>query len=182
VIRGDVVLEDVEDSYLRAETRMVAGVGLRGMVIVETADAVLVADKQRVQQVKAIVAQLKTQGRNEVTQHKKVYRPWGSYEALVNAERFQVKRIIVNPGAALSLQLHHHRAEHWVVVKGCASVTRGEEVFQLNEDESTYIPIGMKHRLHNPGKIPLEIIEIQTGSYLGEDDIVRFKDQYGRDN
>lgn len=182
VTLGDIILEDVQDSYFRAESRMIAGVGVAGLIVVETADAVLVADKNRVQEVKAVVEALKAQGRSEVTHHKEVYRPWGSYESLVDAERFQVKRIVVNPGASLSLQLHHHRAEHWIVVKGCAAVTRGDEEFRLNEDESTYIPIGMKHRLANPGKIPLELIEVQTGSYLGEDDIVRFEDQYGRRN
>ncbi|MCF7982165.1 MAG: mannose-1-phosphate guanylyltransferase/mannose-6-phosphate isomerase [Pseudomonadales bacterium] len=177
---GDVIVENVRNSYLRAESRMIAAVGIDNLVVVETADAILVADRNQVQQVKAVVDRLKRQSRREVTEHTQVFRPWGSYESIVNAHRFQAKRIIVNPGASLSLQLHHHRAEHWVVVKGCALVTRGEEEFRLNEDESTYIPIGMKHRLMNPGIIPLEIIEVQTGSYLGEDDIVRFDDKYGR--
>lgn len=177
---GDVMLEDANNSYVRAESRLVTGIGIENLVVVETADAVLVADKHRVQDVKRIVERLKSDSRTETTDHRQVYRPWGSYESIVNAPRFQAKRIIVNPGASLSLQLHHHRAEHWIVVKGCAQVTRGEDQFQLNEDESTYIPIGMKHRLYNPGMIPLEIIEVQTGSYLGEDDIVRFEDNYGR--
>ena len=179
-IKGDVLLHDAENNYVRAESRLVAGVGVKNLVVVETADAVLVAEKDSAQQVKAIVERLKAEDRNESTDHTRVYRPWGSYESIVSADRFQAKRIIVNPGAGLSLQLHHHRAEHWVVVKGCGRVTKGDEVFQLHEDESTYIPIGTKHRLENPGIIPLEIIEVQTGTYLGEDDIVRFEDRYGR--
>ncbi len=182
VVVGDVMLDNTQGSYLRSESRLVAGVGIRDLVVVETPDAVLVADRQRVQDVKNIVTRLKLESRRETTDHTRVVRPWGSYESIVSAGRFQAKRIIVNPGAQLSLQLHHHRAEHWVVVKGCGLVTRGEEKFQLNEDESTYIPIGMKHRLQNPGIIPLEIIEVQTGSYLGEDDIIRFGDDYGREN
>ena len=181
VLQGDVALERVSNSYIRAESRLVAGIGLNNTIVVETPDVVLVADKSQAQDVKKIVAQLKQQDRLEASTHTRVYRPWGSYESIVVAPRFQAKRIIVNPGARLSLQMHHHRAEHWVVVKGCAEVTRGEDVFQLNEDESTYIPIGTKHRLSNPGVIPVEIIEIQTGSYLGEDDIVRFEDIYGRE-
>ncbi len=177
---GDVILKDSKDSYVRAESRLVACVGLENLVVIETADSVLVANKDKVQDVKKIVTELNALERPETINHTQVYRPWGSYESIANAPRFQVKRIIVNPGAALSLQLHHHRAEHWIVVKGRAQVTRDDEVFQLNEDESTYISIGMKHRLENPGKIPLELIEVQTGSYLGEDDIVRFDDQYGR--
>jgi len=178
--QGDVMLEAVNNSYVRAESRLVAALGVEDLVIVETADAVLVADKNRVQDIKKLVEKLKLQKRPELQNHTEVYRPWGSYESIIVAPRFQVKRIVVNPGSSLSLQLHHHRAEHWVVVKGCGRVTRGDEVFQLNEDESTYIPIGMKHRLENPGVIPLEIIEVQSGSYLGEDDIVRFDDCYGR--
>ncbi len=177
---GDVILKDSTNSYVRSESRLVAGLGLDNLVVIETADSVLVAAKDQVQDVKKIVSELNALGRSETVNHTQVYRPWGSYESIVSAPRFQVKRIIVNPGAALSLQLHHHRAEHWIVVKGRAQVTRGEAVFQLNEDESTYISIGEKHRLENPGKIPLELIEVQTGSYLGEDDIVRFDDQYGR--
>jgi mannose-1-phosphate guanylyltransferase/mannose-6-phosphate isomerase len=158
----------------------VAAVGVENQVIVETPDAVLVASKDRVQDVKEIVNQLKSQGRSEVSLHRQVHRPWGSYEGICESERFQVKRIVVSPGASLSLQMHHHRAEHWTVVKGTARVTRGDETFTLAEDQSTYIPLGIKHRLENPGKIPLELIEVQTGSYLGEDDIVRFDDNYGR--
>jgi mannose-1-phosphate guanylyltransferase/mannose-6-phosphate isomerase len=159
---------------------MVAAVGLEDHVVVETADAVLVAPKDRVQDVKHIVEQLKAQGRGEALLHRRVNRPWGSYECIDSSERFQVKHITVHPGASLSLQMHHHRAEHWVIVKGTAKVTRGEETFTLSENESTYIPLGVNHRLENPGKIPLEIIEVQSGSYLGEDDIVRFDDHYGR--
>lgn len=179
-IKGDVLLEEVKNSYVRSESRLVAALDVEDLVVVETADAVLVANKNKVQDIKKLVDRLKGLKRSEIEDHTQVYRPWGSYENIVIAPRFQAKRIIVNPEASLSLQLHHHRAEHWVVVKGCAEVTRGEDVFQLNEDESTYIPIGMKHRLANPGIIPLEIIEVQTGSYLGEDDIVRFDDNYGR--
>jgi len=180
VTQGDVMLETVNNSYVRAESRLVTVLGVEDLVVVETADAVLVADKNRVQDIKELVERLKRQQRPELQNHTQVYRPWGSYESIVTQSRFQAKRIVVNPGSSLSLQLHHHRAEHWIVVKGCGQITRGEEVFQLNEDESTYIPIGMKHRLENPGVIPLEVIEVQTGSYLGEDDIVRFEDVYGR--
>jgi len=179
-VQGDVILEAVNHSYVRAESRLVAVQGVDNLVVVETADAVLIADKSCAQDVKKLITSLKQQKRSELQEHTQVYRPWGSYESIVSAPRFQAKRIVVNPGATLSLQLHHHRAEHWVVVKGCGRITRGDEVFHLNEDESTYIPIGMKHRLENPGVIPLEIIEIQTGSYLGEDDIIRFDDCYGR--
>jgi mannose-1-phosphate guanylyltransferase/mannose-6-phosphate isomerase len=150
------------------------------MIVVETADAVLVADRNRIDTVKELVSKLKAAGRSEVESHRKVYRPWGWYDSIDNGQRFQVKRIVVKPGAALSLQLHHHRAEHWVVVAGTARVTRGEDTFILSENESTYIPLGIQHRLENPGKIPLEIIEVQSGTYLGEDDIVRFDDTYGR--
>ncbi len=180
VVQGDVLLEGVSNSYVRAESRLVTALGVTDLVVVETADAVLVANKNRVQEIKKLVEKLKSQQRSELQNHTQVYRPWGSYESIVSQPRFQAKRIVVNPGSSLSLQLHHHRAEHWIVVKGCGQVTRGEEVFQLNEDQSTYIPIGTKHRLENPGVIPLEIIEVQTGSYLGEDDIVRFEDVYGR--
>lgn len=179
-VAGDVLLHDVDNSYVRAESRLVAAVGLDNMIIVETSDAVLVADKGRVQDVKHIVSALKAARRDEATIHKQVFRPWGSYESLVAAGRFQVKRIVVNPGQQLSLQMHHHRAEHWIVVSGTAEVTCGDKVFLLSEDQSTYIPLGNRHRLSNPGVIPLEMIEVQTGSYLGEDDIVRFQDVYGR--
>ena len=180
VCRGDVILHDVANTYVHAESRLVAAVGLEDVVIVETADAVLVTDKDASQDVKHIVARLKEARRSEALNHKRVYRPWGSYESLVESGRFQVKRIIVEPGQQLSLQMHHHRAEHWIVVKGTAHVTCGEQEIMLREDQSTYIPLGTKHRLANPGKIPLELIEVQTGSYLGEDDIVRFTDVYGR--
>lgn len=180
VVDGDVMLHDVDASYIRSESRLVAAVGVSNLVVVETSDAVLVADKARVQDVKHIVQALKRAKRDEATVHKRVYRPWGSYESLVTAHRFQVKRIIVNPGQQLSLQMHHHRAEHWIVVSGTARVSCGDKEFLLSEDESTYIPLGNRHRLANPGVIPLEMIEVQTGGYLGEDDIVRFQDIYGR--
>lgn len=180
VAKGDVILEDSCDSYIISNSRLVTTLGVEGLVVVETADAVLVAAKNQVQNVKTIVNQLKEQQRSEVNAHTKVYRPWGSYESLAMADRFQVKRIIVNPGQQLSLQLHHHRAEHWIVVSGTALVTCGEKEFVLSEDQSTYIPLGTKHRLANNGVIPLELIEVQSGSYLGEDDIVRFQDVYGR--
>ncbi len=180
VVAGDVILHDSGDSYIHSSSRLVAALGVNNLVVVETADAVLVAEKDRVQDIKAIVSHLKATQRDEISAHTQVYRPWGSYESLVTADRFQVKRIIVNPGQRLSLQMHHHRAEHWIVVSGTAEVTRGEEVFILTEDQSTYISLGTKHRLANPGAIPLVLIEVQSGSYLGEDDIVRFEDVYGR--
>ncbi len=180
VAQGDVILNDCDNSYFRSSERLIAGIGLQDMVVVETADAILVSHRDQVQDVKSIVTALKAQKRSEVSLHQEVFRPWGSYETLVLADRFQVKRIVVNPGAKLSLQMHHHRAEHWIVVKGTAEVTCEDKVFMLGEDESTYIPLGHKHRLANPGKIPLELIEVQSGSYLGEDDIVRFDDTYGR--
>lgn len=177
---GDVITHDVSHCYLHAGTRLIAAVGLRNMVVVETPDAILVSPSEKVQEVKSLVQKLKAGGREEALIHKKVFRPWGCYEGLNMGGRFQVKRLTVKPGAKLSLQKHHHRAEHWVVVHGTALVTRGDEQFLLKEDESTYIPLGTAHRLENPGKIPLEIIEVQSGSYLGEDDIVRFDDVYGR--
>jgi mannose-1-phosphate guanylyltransferase/mannose-6-phosphate isomerase len=180
VSKGDVILDNCSDSYFRSDSRLLAAVGVDNLVVVETADAVLVADRAQVQDVKRIVNKLKEQQRPEVSLHRRVYRPWGSYESLVVAERFQVKRIVVNPGQTLSLQMHHHRAEHWIVVHGTAEVTCEDKVFMLGEDESTYIPLGHKHRLSNPGRIPLELIEVQSGAYLGEDDIVRFEDVYGR--
>jgi mannose-1-phosphate guanylyltransferase/mannose-6-phosphate isomerase len=180
VSHGDVITEDTQGSYLYSESRLVATVGLKDYVVVETKDAVLVAPKDRVQDVKKLVLQLKERGRYEHSLHREVFRPWGSYDSIENGPRFQVKRLKVKPGAALSLQLHHHRAEHWVVVAGTARITRGEEVFLLEENQSAYIPIGVKHRIENPGMIALEIIEVQSGSYLGEDDIVRFEDVYGR--
>jgi mannose-1-phosphate guanylyltransferase/mannose-6-phosphate isomerase len=180
VSRGDVMVEDSQGCFLYSESRLVSVVGLRNHVVVETKDAVLVAPRDRVQDVKKLVARLKAQGRYEHSLHREVFRPWGSYDSIENGARFQVKRLSVKPGATLSLQMHHHRAEHWVVVSGTARITRGDEVFLLEENQSTYIPIGVKHRIENPGKIPLHIIEVQSGSYLGEDDIVRFEDQYGR--
>ncbi len=180
VVRGDVYLDGVSNCLVRAESRMVAVLGVQDLVVVETDDAVLIAHKDQVQRVKQVVDHLKQAGRSEHQQHRKVYRPWGSYEGIDIGERFQVKRIIVNPGGKLSLQMHHHRAEHWVVVSGTASVTCGDKVTLLTENESTYIPIGMTHRLENPGKLPLHLIEVQSGSYLGEDDIVRLEDVYQR--
>ena len=180
VSRGDVLIHGTRNSLIFAEHRLVAGVGLEDMVVVETADAVMVAPMSRAQDVKQIVERLKVGNRSERLTHRRVYRPWGTYEGIDAGARFQVKRIVVKPGASLSLQMHHHRAEHWVVVRGTARVTRGKEVFLLAENQSTYIPIGETHRLENPGTIPLEIIEVQSGSYLGEDDIVRMEDVYGR--
>lgn len=180
VVRGDVILEDTENSLVFADHTLVTVLGLKDVVIVHTDDAVLVADKQRTQDVKRIVARLKERGSSLVQSHRKVFRPWGSYDCLDAGDRFLVKHIIVNPGASLSLQMHHHRAEHWIVVKGTAQVGCGDEVFLLTENQSTYIPLGKRHRLTNPGKLPLEMIEVQSGAYLGEDDIVRFEDTYGR--
>lgn len=180
VARGDVVLEDSEGSLVHASSRLVAMVGVKDQIVVETPDAVLVTTRSRAQDVKKIVQTLKAAKRSEATSHARVYRPWGWYETIAMADRFQVKRIQVKPGEKLSLQMHHHRAEHWVVVHGTARVTCGERVFLLSEDQSTYIPLGTTHRLENPGKVPLEIIEVQSGAYLGEDDIVRFEDVYGR--
>lgn len=179
-LRGDVYSSNSSDTLVRAESRFVATIGVKDLVIVETADAVLVAHKDQVQDVKQVVEFLKKHKRSEHINHTKVYRPWGSYEEVDTGERFQVKRITVKPGEKLSLQMHHHRAEHWVVVRGTALVTCGEKTSLLSENESTYIPIGQKHRLENPGKFALELIEIQSGSYLGEDDIVRFDDLYQR--
>ena len=181
VARGRVMFDGSTDSFAHSEGRLVACVGVSGMVVVETADAVLVAAKDRVQDVKAIVGRLKAERGSEAQEHRKVGRPWGFYDSLERGERFQVKRIVVKPGGRLSLQMHHHRAEHWIVVRGTALVTRGEERFLLSENQSTFIPLGVTHRLENPGKTPLEMIEVQSGGYLGEDDIVRFDDQYGRD-
>ena len=180
VFKGDVLTHEVTSSYISTENSLVAAVGLDRFVIVETKDAILVSPRERVQDVKKIVKQLKAADREEAVTHRKVYRPWGSYETVDIESRFQVKRISVKPGAILSLQKHYHRAEHWTVVSGTAIVTRGEEEILLKEDQSTYIPLGTLHRLENPGKIPLELIEVQTGAYLGEDDIERFDDVYGR--
>lgn len=177
---GDVMLLDTTNSFVRADEKLVALVGLNDVVVVSTKDATLVASKDRVQDAKAIASQVKTRGRSEWELHRQVYRPWGNYDSVDSGERYQVKRITVKPGAKLSVQMHHHRSEHWVVVSGVAQVTNGDETFLLGENESTYIPVGVVHALENPGTVPLEIIEIQSGSYLGEDDIVRFEDRYGR--
>ncbi len=179
-LRGDVYTDGVQDTLIRAESRIVAVIGVKDLIIVETADAVLVVHKDSAQDVKKVVEHLKRNARSEHEVHSRVYRPWGWYEGIDAGDRFQVKRIMVKPGEKLSLQMHHHRAEHWVVVSGTASVTRGVEVTLISENESTYIPIGMTHRLENPGKVPLHLIEVQSGSYLGENDIVRFHDVYQR--
>jgi mannose-1-phosphate guanylyltransferase/mannose-6-phosphate isomerase len=179
-IQGDGVLLDSSNTLIRAESRLVAGIGIKNLVVIETRDAVLVADATKTQHVKDLVEVLKSQRRKEATEHQKMYRPWGSYETLVLGDRFQVKQIVVNPGASLSLQMHHHRAEHWVVVSGTAEVQLDNEIQILTEDQSVYIPIGAKHRLTNPSKLPITLIEVQSGSYLGEDDIIRFQDAYGR--
>ena len=181
VSEGDVLLHDARNNYVRSESRLVTALGVEDLVVVETADAVMVGARDRVQDIKQVVEALTASNRPEASIHQKVFRPWGSYESLVVGEQFQVKRLTVTPGQTLSLQLHHHRAEHWVVVSGEAQVTRGEEQLTLGPDQSTYIPIGMKHRLANRGAAPLEVIEVQSGSYLGEDDIVRFDDVYGRE-
>lgn len=180
VARGRILFEDSQATLAHSEGRLIACVGTRDLVIVETADAVLVADRSHVQDVRKVVSRLRAESSAEASVHRKVHRPWGHYDSIDTGERFQVKRIVVKPGAQLSLQMHHHRAEHWIVVRGTARVTRGEDSFLLSENESTYIPLGIAHRLENPGKVPLEIIEVQSGSYLGEDDIVRFDDTYGR--
>ena len=180
VVRGDVMLEAAANNFVRAESRMVAALGVSGLVIVETADVVLVADKNQVQDVKKLVDRLKAEKRCEHLTHTQVFRPWGWYEGIDAGDRFQVKRIMVKPGEKLSLQMHHHRAEHWIVVSGTARVTRGDQVELLTENQSSYIPLGTTHRLENPGKIDLHMIEVQSGTYLGEDDIVRFEDAYQR--
>jgi mannose-1-phosphate guanylyltransferase/mannose-6-phosphate isomerase len=180
VIHGDVHAADTHNALLISQHRLLACVGLDDVVVIETADAVMVARKDKAQAIGPLVAKLKAAGRAECLAHRKVHRPWGTYDGIESGERFQVKRIVVDPGAALSLQMHYHRAEHWIVVRGTARVTRGEETFLLTENESTYIPPGTRHRLENPGKMPLELIEVQSGAYLGEDDIVRFDDVYGR--
>jgi mannose-1-phosphate guanylyltransferase / mannose-6-phosphate isomerase len=182
VIHGDVHAADTRNALLIAQHRLLACVGLDDVVVVETPDAVMVARKDKAQAIGAMVAKLKAAGRAECLAHRKVHRPWGSYDGIESGERFQVKRIVVDPGAALSLQMHYHRAEHWIVVRGTARVTRGDETYLLTENESTYIPPGTRHRLENPGRLPLELIEVQSGAYLGEDDIVRFDDVYGRTN
>ena len=182
VALGDVVMEDCSGCLFQTETQMIAAIGLEDVVVIDTKDAVLVAKKDRVQEVKKIVDQLKSSGRSEHLLHREVYRPWGSYDSIENGERYQVKRIVVKPGSSLSLQMHHHRAEHWIVVSGTAEVEVDENKQLLSENESVYIPLGAVHRLTNPGKVALELIEVQSGSYLGEDDIVRFEDVYGRDS
>jgi mannose-1-phosphate guanylyltransferase len=180
VVIGDAILDGVNNSYINSEQRLIAVVGLDDVVVVETKDAVLVAHKDKVQDIKNVVNKLKAEHRPEWEFHREVFRPWGSYDSIDNGERFQVKRITVKPGEKLSVQMHHHRAEHWIVVSGTAKVTNGEETLLLSENQSTYIPIGVVHALENPGRIPLELIEVQSGTYLGEDDIVRFSDRYGR--
>ena len=181
VTSGDALLHGTTNSFVRADDKLVAVVGLDDVVVVSTKDATLVAHKERVQDAKVIAAEIKANGRSEWELHREVCRPWGKYDSVDHGDRYQVKRITVNPGAKLSVQMHHHRAEHWVVVSGSAKVTNGDKTFLLSENQSTYIPIGVIHALENPGKVPLEIIEIQTGSYLGEDDILRISDVYGRD-
>jgi len=180
VLRGDAQTTDVKNSYVRADSRLVYVLGLKDVLVVETDDAVLIGDRARAQEVKDIVEHLDRSKRSEHVSHTRVYRPWGYYESIDAGPRFQVKRLMVKPGEALSLQMHHHRAEHWVVVSGTARVTKDEQVLMISENESTYIPIGAKHRLENPGKVPLHLIEVQSGGYLGEDDIVRFEDRYRR--
>lgn len=180
VVIGDVISRATSNCYLQSNHKLLATLGVDNLVVVDTPDAVLVANKDQIQDVKKIVDQLKQQGRDEYRIHREVYRPWGKYDSIDMGARFQVKRITVNPGAKLSVQMHHHRAEHWIVVSGTAKVTRGDEHYLVGENQSTYIPLGVVHALENPGKIPLEMIEVQSGAYLGEDDIVRFEDKYGR--
>ena len=181
VLQGDVLVHDTRDCFVHSTSRLVAAVGMDDHIIVETKDAVLVAPKERVQDVKELVAKLKKAGRSEYAWHREVYRPWGSYDSIDDGDRFQVKRLSLKPGGILSLQMHHHRAEHWIVVQGTARVTCGDKTFLLSENESTYVPIGAAHRIENPGKVPLHIVEVRSGTYLGEDDIVRYEDAYGRE-
>jgi len=180
VIKGDVIAHSTSNSYIHSQNKLITTLGVDNLVVIDTPDAVLIANKDKVQNVKEIVNELKSQNRSESIIHREVYRPWGKYDSVDNGERFQVKRITVNPGAKLSVQMHHHRAEHWIIVSGTAKVTLDDETILLSENQSTYIPIGVVHALENPGKLPLEMIEVQSGSYLGEDDIVRFEDRYGR--
>ena len=180
VLRGDTIAQGTTNTLVHAEHRLVSVLGLEDVVVIETSDAVLVANKNKVQDIKKIVEQLKKSKRTEVDSHRKMYRPWGSYDSIDSGSRYQVKCIVVNPGQKLSLQMHHHRAEHWIVVNGTAKVRKGDETILLTENQSIYIPLGETHALENPGKVPLELIEVQSGSYLGEDDIVRFEDLYGR--
>jgi mannose-1-phosphate guanylyltransferase/mannose-6-phosphate isomerase len=182
VLQGRVINKGSRNCYLRSEHRLVVGLGVENLVVVETDDAVLIADRAKAQEIKSVVKQLEADGSPEGKAHRKIYRPWGAYTGVTEGNRWQVKRISVNPGASLSLQMHHHRAEHWVVVKGTALVERDGEQQLVGENQSTYIPLGCKHRLSNPGRIPVELIEVQSGEYLGEDDIVRFEDRYGRSN
>lgn len=179
-VTGDVIQQNSSGCLVRADHRLVATVGVEDLVVVETKDAVLVAHKDRVQDVKQVVSQIETDGRHEHSNHREVYRPWGLYDSVDNGHRYQVKRITVKPGAKLSVQMHHHRAEHWIVVSGTAKVTNGDKTYLVTENQSTYIPVGQVHALENPGVVDLELIEVQSGSYLGEDDIVRFEDKYGR--
>lgn len=180
VTQGDIQTIDCKNSLLFGESRLIAAIGLEDMLVIDTDNSILIAHKKHAQQVKEIVETLKADNRTEFNLHRKVYRPWGSYDSVDEGKRHQVKRIVVKPGASLSLQMHHHRAEHWIVVSGTAIVQKGEEEHLLSENQSIYIPLGEKHRLTNPGKLPLELIEVQSGSYLGEDDIVRFEDVFGR--
>jgi mannose-1-phosphate guanylyltransferase len=179
-LTGDTFLHNSHDCYINTDEKLVAAVGVDNLVIVNTKDAVLVVDKSKVQDVKKVVEHLKKHKRTEFRRHREVYRPWGICDILVDEKRFNVNRITVNPGEAFSLQMHHHRTEHWVVLAGTARVTTGDKTFLLTENQSTFIPIGVVHRLENPGNIPLELIEVQAGSYLGDDDIIRIKDHYGR--
>jgi mannose-1-phosphate guanylyltransferase len=179
-IKGDVIAVDSNNCYLHSDDKLLATVGVDNLIVVETKDAILVADKDQVQNVKMVVDQLRESERSEHRLHREVYRPWGKYDSIDSGKRDHVKRITVNPGEKLSIQMHHHRSEHWIVVAGTAKVTNGDKTFLVSEDESTYIPLGTVHALENPGRIPLEMIEVQTGSYLSEDDIVRFEDRYGR--
>lgn len=180
VLQGDVLVHDTRNCYVHSGSRLVAAVGMQDYIVVETKDAVLVAPKDRVQEVKELVAKIKSAGRPESSWHREVFRPWGSYDSIDSGHRFQVKRLSVKPGGVLSLQMHHHRAEHWIVVEGTARITCDGRSFLLSENQSTYIPVGSTHRIENPGKVHLQIVEVQSGSYLGEDDIVRFEDRYGR--
>ena len=179
-IEGNIITKNTKNCYLKSEKRLIAAIGLKDLIVIETSDAILVADKNKSQEVKNIVETLKEKGIREGQEHKKIYRPWGSYESIIEEQRWQVKIINVKPGEKLSLQMHHHRSEHWIVVSGTARVEINDKEFSLHENQSSYIPIGSKHRLSNPGKIPLKLIEVQSGSYLGEDDIQRFEDNYGR--
>jgi Mannose-1-phosphate guanylyltransferase len=180
VLKGEVLIKETHNCYIHAENRLITTIGVDNLAIIDTKDAILIIDKKNSQDVKEIVKHIKDHGRTEHINHQNVYRPWGVYESIDSGDRYQVKRITVNPGAKLSVQMHHHRAEHWIVVKGSAKVTNGEKTYLITENQSTYIPVGQIHSLENPGVIPLELIEVQSGSYLGEDDIVRLQDNYGR--